>query len=386
MKMQNISWKTCFKIGVSVFILFLCISYFSGAMKVIGAVLSAAPIIIGFALAYIVNILMSFYEGKYFPRSEKKFLIKSRRTVCLILAYLTVLAIISVVIGLIIPQLVDCVELIIDEAPAVINEFIPKLTKLEFLPESVKTFLKDFDWQKGISNITDTLTSGLGGVMGTVISTISSVFSGVISAFLSVVFSVYFLSGRDKLLAATKRFGKHYLNETIYAKIKYTLNILNKSFRRYIVGQCIEALILGVLCTIGMLIFGLPYATMIGALIAFTALIPIAGAYIGGAIGGFMILTESPIKALFFIIFLVILQQLEGNLIYPRVVGTSLGLPGIWVLAAVTVGGGMFGVVGMLIGVPITAAIYRILKNDIKKERKRKIGDRMMKMREINKG
>ncbi len=385
--MQNISWKTCFKIGISVFILFLCISYFSGLMKILGAVLSAAlPIIIGFAMAYIVNILMSFYERKYFPKSENKILLKSRRPVCMILAYLTVLAIIAVIVWLIIPQLVDCVELIIEEAPEVINDFVPKLLKLEFLPESVKSFLKDFDWQKGISNLTNTLTSGLGGVMGTVISTISSVFSGVISAFLSIVFSVYFLSGKDKLIASAQRVGKHYLNETVYGKLKYTLNILNKSFRGYIAGQCIEALILGVLCTIGMFIFGFPYATMIGALIAFTALIPIAGAYIGGAIGAFMILTESPIKALFFIVFLVILQQLEGNLIYPRVVGTSLGLPGIWVLAAVTIGGGMFGVVGMLIGVPITSAFYRIVKNNMKKERKQKIGDRMIKMGKINKG
>ena len=153
----------------------------------------------------------------------------------------------------------------------------------------------------------------------------------------------------------------------MYNKITYVLSILNDCFRKYIVGQCTEAVILGLLCIIGMLILQLPYATMIGALIALTALIPVAGAYIGAVVGAFMILTVSPIKALIFLIFLVILQQFEGNIIYPKVVGSSLGLPGIWVLAAITVGGGIMGIFGMLIGVPIVAAIYRIVKNDVNK-------------------
>lgn len=153
----------------------------------------------------------------------------------------------------------------------------------------------------------------------------------------------------------------------MYNKITYVLSIMNDCFRKYIVGQCTEAVILGLLCIIGMLILQLPYATMIGALIALTALIPVAGAYIGAVVGAFMILTVSPIKALFFLIFLVVLQQLEGNIIYPKVVGSSLGLPGIWVLAAITVGGGIMGIFGMLIGVPIVAAIYRIVKNDVNK-------------------
>ena len=141
--------------------------------------------------------------------------------------------------------------------------------------------------------------------------------------------------------------------------------MVNDCFHGYIVGQCIEAVILGTLCAIGMAILRLPYATMIGALVAFTALIPVAGAYIGAAVGAFMILTVDPWKAVIFLIFLVILQQFEGNVIYPRVVGSSLGLPGIWVLAAVTVGGGIMGITGMLLGVPMAAALYRILREDV---------------------
>ncbi|WP_277215231.1 AI-2E family transporter [Pseudoflavonifractor capillosus] len=141
--------------------------------------------------------------------------------------------------------------------------------------------------------------------------------------------------------------------------------MLNECFHKYIVGQCTEALILGGLCTLGMLILQLPYATMTGAVIAFTALIPVAGAYIGAGVGAFMILTVSPVKAIIFLIFIVILQQLEGNLIYPRVVGSSMGLPGIWVLAAVTVGGGVMGIPGMLLCVPLAAAFYKLLREDV---------------------
>ena len=147
---------------------------------------------------------------------------------------------------------------------------------------------------------------------------------------------------------------------------------MDDCFRRYIIGQCTEAVILGILCALGMLLLGLPYAPMISSLIAFTALIPIAGAYIGGGIGAIIIFSVSPIKALIFIVFLFILQQLEGNLIYPRVVGTSIGLPGLWVLAAITIGGGIAGVIGMLVSVPIAATAYRILRESVNSPKPKK--------------
>ena len=145
----------------------------------------------------------------------------------------------------------------------------------------------------------------------------------------------------------------------------HVLAVLDESFHKYIVGQCTEAIILGVMCMVGMWILRLPYAAMISALIAFTALIPVAGAYIGGGIGALMIFTVSPVQALVFLIYLVVLQQLEGNLVYPRVVGTSVGLPALWVLAAVTIGGGVLGIAGMLLGVPLAAALYRLVREQV---------------------
>ena len=156
-----------------------------------------------------------------------------------------------------------------------------------------------------------------------------------------------------------------YVKEDTIIRLRNIYRTADETFSSFIIGQCTEAVILGTLCTVGMLLLRFPYAPMIGAFIGATALIPIVGAYLGAAVGAFMILTVDPLKALLFIIFIVVLQQLEGNLIYPKVVGSSIGLPGIWVLAAVTVGGGLGGIGGMLLGVPVAATVYKLIRNDV---------------------
>ena len=180
-----------------------------------------------------------------------------------------------------------------------------------------------------------------------------------------MIFSIYLLLGKDRLKGQLMRLIKHYLSEKWYNRLFYLIKVLDDSFHRYIIGQCTEAVVLGVLCTAGMFLLRLPYAPMIGALVGFTALIPVAEAYIGAFVGALMLLTVSSVKSLVFLIYILILQQIEGNLIYPKVVGSSIGLPGIWVLAAVTIGGGIMGVTGMLFGVPVAAAVYKIIKDDI---------------------
>ena len=366
---MNITLKSCLRIALSIFLLYLAIHYWPAVSGFIGTLLGAAvPLLIGGALAYVLNLIMSAYEKRFFPRSNNKKLIRLRRPLCALLAVISLLAIITVLVWLILPELVDCVELLIAQLPDAIESVIDYLDTLPFLSQDILSSLHEIDWQSKIGDIAGIVTSGVGNVMGVVISTVSSVFSGIITAFLSFIFAIYLLLGRDTLQSQCKRLMAHYLPEKVNRGALYVLSVLNRSFRRYISGQCIEAVILGVLCAVGMLILRLPYATMIGTLIAFTALIPVAGAYIGAAVGAFMILMVSPMQALIFLIFLLILQQLEGNLIYPKVVGSSLGLPGIWVLAAVTVGGGVAGVMGMLLGVPLAAAAYTLLKNNIRKK------------------
>lgn len=363
---MKLEWKTCFKIGLSVLLLYVCIHYLPNVAAIVSKFFGAAfPLFLGCGIAYVINILMMFYERHFFPKSENALLIKYRRPICMICASLTLLAIIALVIVLVLPELISCVTIIIEKAPAVVKEVVTDISKLDFLPESVVAFINSIDWKSTVNRLTDFLTSGIGNVMNIVVSTVTSVFSGVVTAFIGIIFAFYLLIGKDRLSAQIRRFMRRYFKANTRRRLVYFVSVVDDSFHRYIVGQCTEAVILGTLCMIGMLILRLPYAPMVGALTAFTALIPIAGAYIGAGVGAFLVLMDSPVKALIFIIFIVVLQQFENNVIYPRVVGSSLGLPGIWVLAAITVGGGVMGITGMLIGVPITAALYRILRDDM---------------------
>lgn len=367
---MKLNWNSCIKIGVSLFVLYLCIYYWPSATGLFSAMWAAAtPMVIGCAIAYPVNILMSFYERLWFPGSRSKRVQASRRGVCMIAAMLTLVVVVLMVVALVLPQLGSCVSLLLAELPGAIDTFVAWLSGFSILPQDIISSLSAIDWQSRIGEIAKVLTSGVGNVVNVVITAASSLFSVVTTALFSVIFSIYLLTGKERLAGQGRRFLKRYLPAKWYAKTMHVLAVLNDCFHRFIVGQCTEAVILGGLCTLGMLLLRLPYATMVGALIAFTALIPVVGAFIGGGVGAFVILMESPIQALVFLVFLVVLQQLEGNLIYPRVVGTSIGLPGIWVLAVVTIGGGVLGVLGMLLGVPVAAAVYRLLREDINKPR-----------------
>lgn len=201
--------------------------------------------------------------------------------------------------------------------------------------------------------------------MGVAVNVVGTVFSSIVTVVLSIIFAIYLLVDKEKIGRQFDRVMRRYMSTKFYERTKYVLSVLDESFSSFISGQCLDAILVGILCTIGMLILRLPYATMIGAIVAFTALIPVAGSYIGAIMGAFMILTVSPIKSLIFLIFIIVLQQADGNIVYPKIVGSSIGLPGIWVLAAVTVGGGLMGVLGMLIAVPIAATLYKILRADV---------------------
>lgn len=365
-KAMKIEWKSCFRVGISIFLLYVCIYYWQDAARLLAALFSASvPLLLGCAVAYMINILMNFYEDHYFTKSAKPLIVKSRRIVCMIGAIITVLAIIALVICLIVPQISSGVQLLLAEIPNAVERLVEWVDKKGILPENLEEQLAAVDWQSKIEQIMSVLVSGLGSAADIIVRVASSVVSGVVTAFMAVIFAVYLLMGKDTIGSQCKRVMNRYLKKSRYDKIMHILTVADDCFHRYIVGQCTEAVILGVLCTIGMLILRLPYATMVGALIAFTALIPVAGAYIGGGLGAFMIFTVSPVKAVIFLVFLVILQQVEGNLIYPRVVGSSIGLPAIWVLAAVTVGGGILGIAGMLLGVPIAAVIYKLLREEV---------------------
>ena len=365
---MKLEWKTCWKVGISIFLLYLCIHYWTGFTGFLGTLVgAAAPLLIGCVIAYIVNILMSFYERHYFPKSQKKFWTNTRRPVCMLAAFVSVVLVVFLLLNIVVPELVAAVELLLSQVPGVIKNLLGWLESKNIVPEDLLAPLANIDWRSKLEQIFSVLTTGVGNILGTAVNVVSSAFSGIVTALFAVIFSIYLLSGKEKLGSQFDCIMKRFMKEKLYTDTRHVLTVLNDSFHKFLVGQFTEALILGGLCTVGLWIFQFPYATMTGAVIAFTALIPVAGGYIGAAIGAFMIMTVSPIKAILFLIYIVVLQQLEGNIIYPRVVGSSMGLPGIWVLAAVTVGGGVMGIVGMLIGVPLAATAYRLLQQSVRK-------------------
>ncbi len=369
---MKIEWKTCFRIGVSLFLLYLCIHYLPAAAGFLSLLIGAsAPLLTGCAIAYLVNILMSFYERQLFPASSSSFAEKIRRPLCMIGAFATLLLIVALIILMIVPQLMDCIRLLFREIPETIEEFLLSLESSQWLQDALPEVMAELptleNWQSKVSQLLNTLVSGIGGFMGFLTSAVSSVFSVTMNLLLGIIFSIYLLTGKERLKLQATRILHAYLPEEWTSKILHLAAVLNDCFHKYIVGQCMEAVILGSLCALGMTILGFPYAAMTGTLIGFTALIPVAGAYIGGGIGAFMIMTVSPVQAILFVVFLVVLQQLEGNLIYPKVVGSSIGLPGMWVIAAVTIGGSLLGIFGMLLAVPLFAAAYRLLSEDVER-------------------
>ena len=360
--------KKYIRIGVVALAVFLIIYYWSAVSDALAlGVAAAMPLLAGIIMAYIINILMCFYEKYYFRNSKKAWINKSRRGACIILSLVTVVAILAVVVRIVVPEFASGIELLVKEVPAVLN----KAYLWVINNEEIKPFLDpsayntQIDWQKMIKDIIDMVVTGAGGVMNSAFNIASSLFSFAAQGLIGFIFAMYLLINKEKVLGQFNKLFQVYMKDTIRKKMEYFFAVANDTFKSYIVGQCTEAVILGALCAIGMLIFQFPYAGMTGAVIGVTALIPVAGAYIGAAVGAFMICTVSPLKAVLFLVYIVVLQQIEGNLIYPKVVGSSIGLPGMWVLAAGTVGGGLMGIPGMLFGVPLAATFYKLLRADV---------------------
>ena len=366
----QLDWKICVRVGVSVVLVYLAIHYWTTLTDILAIALGAAfPLLLGGAIAYVTNILMCFYERLFFPKSQKKVVRKMRRPLCMALAFASVVVALVFLVRTIMPELITCLRMLVERLPGALSQFFAWLEERFHLSEYLAgTNLlpgSNFDWQSAVTQAINLVLAGVGGVMGAAMSVVMTMFSTVVTLLLAMIFAIYLLSSKETLVRQVHRVVRVYAGDRREKRSFYVLKTINDSFHHYIVGQCTEALILGSLCILGMLIFRFPYAVMIGTLVGFMALIPIAGAYIAAAIGAFMIFTVDPMQAVWFLVFLVVLQQLEGNLIFPRVVGSSIGLPALWVLAAVTIGGGLFGIVGMLLGVPLIASAYKLLSRDM---------------------
>ena len=319
------------------------------------------PLIVGVAIAVIVNVPMRFFEAILFKKAKKTIWQRLRRPLAYVISLLLIVAILAGIFGLVIPQLVEAVTALVTTAIDVINR-IRAMSTEEIMELPFGEWFLNINWDEAVSRLTSWLKNEWQTIVTTAFGHISSLVSGVIDFFISFVFSVYLIFNKEKLAAIFKRGVKVWIPQRVGGWILHGTSILNKNFRNFIFGQSLEAVILGVLCTLGMWILQLPYAPAVGAMVGVTAVIPVIGCYIGAAIGAFLIVTVSPIKMLVFLAYLIILQQIEGNIIYPKVMGSKVKLPAMWILAAVTVGGGIAGTVGMLVSVPIASTVYQLIR------------------------
>lgn len=327
-----------------------------------------SPFVVGAALAFILNIPMNFFENKFSKitfKKGKKLNKNLVRVISLLLAIIVIGFIITLIVNLILPEIVNVIKLLIENSPKYMTEIKKFAVDITENMPSIRETIQNID----ISNakFQDQAKTILTNVLTFSVSFAGNFVGSIINAIVSIVFSIYILTAKDKLKEQSKKFLHAYLNKEKAENIIEIGRTARRIFKNFITGQCLEATILGALSIIGMFIFDIPYAVPIGVLIGVTALIPIVGAFIGIAIGAVLILSVEPVKVLTFIVFILILQQIEGNLIYPKVVGDSVGLPGIWVLVAVAVGGDLFGLIGMLLGLPVASVIYTLVKDNMNK-------------------
>ena len=330
----------------------------SSKNKVIYVVLYTISTLLAVLYPY---FLMKFIERKLLDKVKMK--TKSKRTISLLLGLALVFTFIIVLLLLIIPQLKNTFTLFVDNMPKYEENVRILLTKLNIdtaIMENIENAVQNFG-----DVAIDFIKNNSDQILEVTLGVASNVIGVVVNLVIAFVFAIYLLVQKEKLLGQISKVLRAYLPIKRVMKIRDIARLSNTTCAHFVSGQCLEAVIIGVLCFIGMLILGIPYAATISVLIGVTALIPIYGAFIGTILGAFLIFMVSPLKALIFIIFILVLQQLEGNLIYPKVVGKSVGLPGIWVFVAVTIGGALAGIVGMLISVPIASITYSVLATNV---------------------
>ena len=352
-------------LAVLFFSCFLIYTYWETVVSICNTIyIASQPFLVGAGIAFVVNILMSFYEKLLVRFIPFGFITKIKRPIALLSALATIGLVFTWVVFTVLPDLIDSINTLISQDRSAINNLINWLLKNKSLQKIIQDLGGVTQVRELINSYSAQLLQQIMNGLTSFLSSLTSLPSTLINLFISIVFSCYVLAGKEKLGNQVNRLVDVYLGR--YGKtFHYVVAILNNRFRNFIVYQSIEACILGTLCYIGMRIFDFPYAATISILIGFSAMIPVVGAYIGVTIGTILIMTHSVTLALLFVAYVVILQQFEGNLIYPYVVGGSTGLPGIWVIFAITIGSALGGILGMLVSVPVAATLYQIVKDNV---------------------
>lgn len=338
-------------------------------LNMISMVWNASKVLVfGGMLAFVINLVMVRIENKL------DFVQQGRRTISLITSLIFISLFIYFLITLVFPSLMEAGKVLIRVCPEYFDSIQKYLADLfENNPQIYRFIVSlDIDWKNILQNSFSVITAGVTNVVGTTVSVVSVVVSSVFNFILMVIFAIYVLLEKERFERLYHRLTDLYLPENLKSDLDVALKIIYKTFGAFVGGQCIEATILGSLCALGMYILHMPYPIMVGTLVGFINIIPMIGAYIGGAIGMFMVFTVSPITSLWFLLYLCILQQIESNLIYPKVVGNSVGLPGIYVMMTVIVFGSLAGIAGMFLGIPAVASFYKIMKLYIDRKERQK--------------
>ena len=351
-------------LAVLFFSCFLIYTYWETVVSICNTIFVASqPFLVGAGIAFVVNILMSFYEKWLVKLVPFAFTHKIKRPISLLLAFATIGLVFTWVVFTVLPDLIDSINTLISQDRSAINNLINWLLKNKSLQKVIQDFGGVTQVRELINTYSAQLLQQIMNGLTSFLTSLTSLPSTLINLFISIVFSCYVLAGKEKLGNQVNRLVEVYLGR--FGKTFHY--VVGNRFRNFFVYQSLEACILGTLCYIGMRIFDFPYAATISILIGFSAMIPVVGAYIGVTIGTILIMTHSVTLALLFIAYVVILQQFEGNLIYPYVVGGSTGLPGIWVIFAITIGSALGGILGMLVSVPVAATLYQIIKDNVVK-------------------
>lgn len=368
----EIDYKKTLKLVIIAIIAYWILNHYQIVLSLLSKLLSVLmPFIIGCMIAFVLNVLMIRIEkqlSKVIVNPKLKIL---KRVLSILGSIALVVGVVAIIIILIIPELVSAIKVIALSLPEVIDNLQNWTDSHSIYLPQLENLINQIDVESLGNELSKFAKTEFSGMLDSTIDILAVIVNGIVNFVLGLVFAIYILMSKETLKDQTKRLINAYLPNKIANNIFEVARLSRTTFSNFIIGQTVEAFILGALCTIGMIILGLPYAPMVGSLVGITAFIPIIGAFIGGAIGAFMIFTVDYMQAFIFIIFLVILQQLEGDLIYPRVVGSTIGLPSIWVLFAVTVGGSLWGITGVLLGVPIVSVIYSLVKIQVKNREKR---------------
>lgn len=344
-------------------------------MGLVGSIYKTlGPIINGAIFAYILNLLMVRYERLLTKLQVKMPLIKElKRPVSMLLSLLTFVLAVIMILVLVLPQLSTAISRFIEVIPSVSTWLQKAIEEYDAYFPQLQTLMSqlNINWGSLIQQSMTVLNSLSSNFLNITFTTITGVASNTINSILSLMVALYILGSKERLLLQGKRLIMAYLKPSHAQTLLDIIRLMNESFTNFFVGMTLEGIILGSLVTVAASIFNLPYAGMLGVIAGVMALIPIIGGYISAAVGTLMLLAVSPSQALFYLVMVIIIMQLEGNLIYPRVVGGSIGLPGLWVLVAFTVGGGLMGISGMILGIPLAATLYKLLGRDVLMREKR---------------